>query len=121
MSWPFFRKILRDLRWPWLGTVFLLMLFECLWVKITDRVTNELIPALRDKIPLADLLSLLFQGSGKFLQAVLGGEMVDISKTGDLLSVGYVHPLPETILLIWAVGRAAGALAGELERGTMEL
>jgi ABC-2 type transport system permease protein len=121
MSWPLFRKILRDLRWPWLGTAFLLMLFECLWVKITDRVTNELIPALRDKIPISDLLRILFLDSGKFLQAILGGEIVDISKTGDLLSVGYVHPLPQAIILIWAVGRAAGALAGELERGTMEL
>lgn len=121
MSWPLFRKILRDLRWPWLGTAFLLVLFETLWVKITDRVTNELIPALREKIPIGDLIGILFQGSGKFLQAILGGETVNIAQTGDLLSVGYVHPLPQTILLIWAVGRASGALAGELERGTMEL
>jgi ABC-2 type transport system permease protein len=121
MSWPLFGKILRDLRWPWLGTAFLLMLFESLWVKITDRVTNELIPAIIKKIPAKDLFAILFEGSGKFLQAVLGGESVDIAKTGDLLSVGFVHPLPQTILLIWAVGRAAAALAGELERGTMEL
>jgi ABC-2 type transport system permease protein len=39
----------------------------------------------------------------------------------DLLSVGYVHPLVQTIFCIWAVGRASGALAGELDRGTMEL
>jgi ABC-2 type transport system permease protein len=121
MSWPLFRKILRDLRWPFLGTAFLLVLFETLWVKITDRVTKEVIPAILAKIPKKDLFDILFRDSGKLVQAVLGGESIDLSDTGDLLSVGYVHPLPTTLLLVWALGRGAGALAGELERGTMEL
>src|SRR4029079_10284793 len=95
--------------------------FETLWVKITDRVTKEVIPAILAKIPKKDLFDILFRDSGKLVQAVLGGESIDLSETGDLLSVGYVHPLPTTILLVWALGRGAGALAGELERGTMEL
>jgi ABC-2 type transport system permease protein len=99
----------------------LFMLFECLWVKITDRVTNEVIPAVTKMIPLPNLKAIIFEGPGKFLQAILGGQSIDISKLGDFLSIGYIHPLPQTILLIWAVGRASGALAGELERGTMEL
>jgi beta-exotoxin I transport system permease protein len=32
-----------------------------------------------------------------------------------------VHPLTQTILCIWAIGRASGAIAGEIDRGTMEL
>jgi ABC-2 type transport system permease protein len=39
----------------------------------------------------------------------------------DMLSIGYVHPLMQTIFCIWAIGRAAGAIAGELDKGTMEL
>src|ERR1700676_172488 len=39
----------------------------------------------------------------------------------DLLSIGYVHPLMQTIFCIWGIGRAAGAIAGEIDRGTMEL
>src|SRR5262249_40453675 len=35
--------------------------------------------------------------------------------------IGYIHPLTQTILCIWAIGRAAGSVAGELDRGTMEL
>ncbi len=35
--------------------------------------------------------------------------------------MSYVHPLTQTILCIWAIGRASGAIAGELDRGTMEL
>jgi ABC-2 type transport system permease protein len=51
----------------------------------------------------------------------MGGGGVDIAKAQDLVSVSYVHPLTQTILCIWAVGRAAGAIAGEIDRGTMEL
>lgn len=121
MSLTLFLKILRDLRWPLLGAGFLLTLFEGFWVKITDRFSNEVIPAILRSIPKGDLVQILFTGSGKIFQAILGGEAVDLSKTGDLLSVGYVHPLPQTILMIWALGRGASALAGEIERGTMEL
>src|SRR5215212_6847374 len=98
MSWPLFRKILRDLRWPWLGTAFILTLFEALWVKITHRVTTEVIPAILAKIPKAELFQLLFQDTGKLVQIVLGGESIDLTQSRDLLSVGYVHPLPTTIL-----------------------
>jgi ABC-2 type transport system permease protein len=121
MSLTLFLKVMRDLRWPLLGAAFLITLFEGFWVKITDRFTNEVIPAILKKIPYNDLFQILFEGSGKLFQAILGGESVNLSKTGDLLSVGYVHPLPQTILMIWALGRGASALAGELERGTMEL
>lgn len=121
MSSTLFWKVLRDLRWPWVGAAFLLVLFEGFWVKITDRVTNEVIPSILKKISAKDLFTILFEGSGKLFQAVLGGESIDISRTADLLSVGYVHPLPQTILMIWALGRGASAIAGELERGTMEL
>lgn len=125
MSMTLFWKVLRDLRWPWTGAAFLLILFEGFWVKITDRVTNEVIPGIARKLAqtfsVQDLLKIVFDGSGKLFQAVLGGESIDVSQTSDLLSVGYVHPLPTTILMIWALGRGASAIAGELERGTMEL
>ncbi|MFT3881904.1 MAG: ABC transporter permease subunit [Gemmatales bacterium] len=121
MSLTLFFKILRDLRWPLLGAGFLLTLFEGFWVKITDRFANEVIPAILKSIPLGDLKTILFTGSGKIFQAILGGEAVDLSKTGELLSIGWVHPLPQTILMIWALGRGASAIAGEIERGTMEL
>ncbi|HMO37630.1 MAG TPA: hypothetical protein PKA06_16440, partial [Gemmatales bacterium] len=69
MSISLFWKVLRDLRWPWLGAAFLLALFEGFWVKITDRVTNEVLPAILQKLAQSfsarDLLSIIFEGSGK--------------------------------------------------------
>ena len=46
---------------------------------------------------------------------------MNLDRAMDMLSIGYVHPLVQTIFCVWAVGRASGALAGELDRGTMEL
>src|SRR5262249_1671757 len=49
------------------------------------------------------------------------GNNISLFQPVDMLSIGYVHPLVQTILCIWAIGRAAGAVAGEIDRGTMEL
>jgi ABC-2 type transport system permease protein len=121
MTFALVRKLLRDLRVPLLVVALLLAGFECLWVKVTERITNELLPALTQHVPLDFLRSILFQGSGKILQALIGGEAIHLDRTMDVLSIGYIHPLTQTILCVWAIGRAAGAIAGEIDRGTMEL
>jgi ABC-2 type transport system permease protein len=121
------RKILRDLRTPLLVVCLLLMLFQTLWAKITQRVVGEIAPAfslltggkseylkkLVDKV--------LFSGPGKMIQTIIGGETIEFDRAMDMLSIGYVHPLMQTVFCIWAIGRAAGAIAGEIDRGTMEL
>ncbi|MBL8800099.1 MAG: ABC transporter permease subunit, partial [Planctomycetia bacterium] len=60
-------------------------------------------------------------GPGKLMQTLMGGEQIRLDNALDMLSIGYVHPLMQTIFCIWAVGRASGAIAGEIDRGTMEL
>ena len=64
---------------------------------------------------------MFFQGPGKILRTLMGGERIQLDNAMDMLSIGYVHPLMQTIFCIWAIGRAAGAIAGEMDRGTMEL
>ena len=51
----------------------------------------------------------------------MGGGDIRIEYTQDMMSVGFVHPLVLIILSIWAIGRASAAIAGEIDRGTMEL
>ncbi len=63
----------------------------------------------------------IFQGTGRIVQTLIGGGRISIFSPSDMVTVGYVHPLVQTILCVWAVGRAAGAIAGEMDRGTMEL
>src|SRR5260221_3699560 len=51
----------------------------------------------------------------------LNNVRINLDHAMDMLSIGYVHPLMQTLFCIWAIGRASGAIAGELDRGTMEL
>lgn len=121
MNFVLFRKLLRDLRWPLFWVGLLLVAFEILWAKITQRITIEIVPEVKKLAPLKKMAEILFSGSGKFIQSVLGGDTINLESAADILSIGYVHPTVITIFGIWAIGRAAGALAGEMDRGTMEL
>jgi ABC-2 type transport system permease protein len=114
-------KLLRDLRGPLLVVMLLLCAFQCLWAKITQRIIQELLPEFTRVMVLGDLERILFQGPGKLMQTLMGGESIRINSTLDMLSIGYVHPLIQAIFCIWAIGRAAGAITGEIDRGTMEL
>src|SRR5262249_40704059 len=119
-------KLLRDVWLPFLCVLLLLAGFEALWVKITQRITGQLIPLLMGMasawpISPKDVEGTLFEGPGKILRTLLGGETVGLQRAMDMMTTGYVHPLVITTLCIWAIGRASGAIAGEIDRGTMEL
>jgi ABC-2 type transport system permease protein len=120
------RKLLRDI-WPALAIVcFLLAAFQCLWFKVTQRICGDLVPLItglsrRGGIDVEAVQNVFFQGPGQMLRTLMGGERIQLDNAMDMLSIGYVHPLMQTVFCIWAIGRAAGAIAGELDRGTMEL
>jgi ABC-2 type transport system permease protein len=135
------RKLLRDV-WLFLLVVALLLLaFECLWAKVTYHITQEVLrpfielirqrraqgtlglPAqmFTDQQALREILDIAFRGPGQIIQVLIGGDSINLMNTRDMLSIGYVHSLVQTILCVWAIGRAAGAVAGELDRGTLEL
>src|SRR5438105_7727263 len=126
MTLALLRKLLRDFRWPLLGVAIFLAGFECLWVKITQRITAQLVPLLlalarASKITAGDLETTLFEGPGKIMRTLMGGESINLDRAMDMLSIGYVHPTVQVVICIWAIGRSAGAIAGEIDRGTMEL
>ncbi len=119
-------KLLRDLRWSLLAVMLLLGAFQVLWARITERILGKISPFFTALANLGglrreDLEALIFEGPGKIMRTIIGGEMVSLDRAMDMLSIGYVHPLMQTLFCIWAVGRAAGAIAGEIDRGTMEL
>jgi ABC-2 type transport system permease protein len=120
------RKFLRDIRTPLIVICILLAAFECLWIKIAEQLSNHLLPLLgwlaagRNIMPM-QVEEELFRGPGELIRTLIGGERVSIFRPSDLLSVGCVHPLVQAILCVWAVGRASVSLAGELDRGTMDL
>jgi ABC-2 type transport system permease protein len=121
MNGVLFGKLVRDVRGALLVVMLLLFGFQCLWAKITQRIIAELLPSITPFLPLLQLRDILFKGPGKLMQTLMGGESIHLDRALDMLSIGYVHPLVQTIFCIWAIGRAAGAISGEIDRGTMEL
>src|ERR1019366_162041 len=125
MTWILVRKLLRDVRLAWFCFAVLLFLFQLLWARITSRISTQILTALQNAgITLEFLQNLVLNRDemmGQLVQAVIGGENIALDKAGDMMTIAYVHPLVLTILCIWAIGRAANAIAGEIDRGTMEL
>jgi ABC-2 type transport system permease protein len=125
MTWILVRKLLRDVRPALIVVCVVLFLFSAFWVKITQRVTVEIAPVFNvvaTKVGDRKLFEdVLFKGPGKVSQAALGWGDLNFERPNDFLAMGMLHPIVLTLCIVWAVGRAAGAVAGELDRGTMEL
>lgn len=125
MTWVLVRKLLRDIRVAWIVVAVLLFLFQLLWSRITSRVTSQILEQLqRMNITVDVIRRILFDPNeitGQLVQAVIGGERIEFDRAMDMMSISYVHPLVLTILGVWAIGRAANAIAGEIDRGTLEL
>jgi ABC-2 type transport system permease protein len=51
----------------------------------------------------------------------LGGKMLQMGNTAGLVAIGYNHPFVLFLHMLFAVGTPTGLLAGEVQRGTMEL
>ena len=120
------RKLLRDVRVALVVVMLLLAGFQCLWVKVSQRTVTEISPvfstlAARAGTNQKAIEGVIFGGPGKIAQTILGGESVHFERAMDVISIGYVHPLMQIIFGIWAIGRASAAIAGEIDRGTMEL
>jgi ABC-2 type transport system permease protein len=121
-----YRKLLRDVRIPLVAVCLLLFGFGALWVKVTVQVTTQISPLLTLAAGLAHFgptffQDLFFEGPGKLLQTFLGGPDIKFTDPQDTLCVVATHPLVQAVICIWAIGRGAGAVAGEIDRGTMEL
>src|SRR5579871_3297349 len=117
-------KLLRDVRLSLTIVAFLLIAFQLLWGRVTYSITIELLQYLEHQLPFGvnQLFDDFFkQGPARIVQTLMGGEMIDATRAMHMLSISYVHPLTQTILCVWAIGRASGAIAGEIDRGTMEL
>jgi ABC-2 type transport system permease protein len=123
--WVLVRKLLRDIRVAWIVVAVLLFLFQILWSRITSRVTSQILSQFdRMGVNPEMIKNILFDKDempGQMVQAVIGGDKIAFDHAPDMMSISYVHPLVLTILSIWAIGRAANAIAGEIDRGTMEL
>ncbi|MFO0851062.1 MAG: ABC transporter permease subunit [Gemmataceae bacterium] len=126
MTLTLVRKLLRDARLPLLAVCGILFVFSAFWVKIAQRVTTEIAPFFlilgqAQGVGKEMIDEVVFKGPGKVSQAVLGGADIRFDQPNDFLAVELLHPVVVLLAGLWAVGRAAAAVSGELDRGTLEL
>ncbi len=126
MTYFLVRKLLRDVRAALIAVCVILFIFSAFWVKITQRVTTEIAPMFKlvSSVSFGDskqFEKLLLRGPTKVSQAALGWGEINFDKPTEFLAISLLHPVLLIMCVVWGVGRAAGAIAGELDRGTMEL
>jgi len=56
-----------------------------------------------------------------FIKAFMGGEVLEIGNIAGLIAIGYQEPLVLILYMLFTVGVPTALLAGEVQRGTMEL
>ncbi len=112
MTLTLIRKLLRDVRVALVVVAFLLGAFQCLWYKVTERIIGQLSPFFNTLASLGgltnkDIQNVLFEGPGKIIRTIIGGEQIDLDGVMDMLSIGYVHPLSlwaGSCLGYWLIG-----------------
>jgi ABC-2 type transport system permease protein len=100
------RKNLLDARWMLGALVLSLFWLSWLFVHVAHRIEKSMRQAVGG-------------GPMRMLRG-LGGPAMDFS-TGALEMAFWNHPFILLMFSVWAIARGSGAVAGELERGTMDL
>ena len=93
--------------WFFIGLIiFLFQINVCATVHDDEKI--KVILRLLDLVP-------------KIVKSSLGGDMLRAGNTSALIAIGYQHPLILLLYMLFAVGVPTTLLAGELQKGTMEL
>ncbi len=93
----------------WCLIAFMIFLFQIAICGIVHD--NERVKALLQYI---DMLP-------SFIKAFMGGEILQVGNIAGLIAIGYQDPLVLLLDMLFAVGVPTALLAGEVQRGTMEL
>jgi ABC-2 type transport system permease protein len=104
LLWFWFRRILP----VWFGIALLIFLVQ---IAVAGVVHDN------DKVKAMLYLIDLFPA----IKTALGGEALRMGNVPGLLAIGYNHPFVLFLFMLFAVGTPTGLLAGEVQKGTMEL
>jgi len=107
--WPLLRFWILRILPAWFLIALMIFLFQLAICGIVHD--NERVKAL---IQYIDMLP-------AFLKTFIGGEAVQYGNIAGLISIGYQEPFVLLLYMLFAVGVPTALLAGEVQRGTMEL
>ncbi len=107
-TWALFRKNLLDARWMLLTIGLALFGLSWLFVHITHRIEVRMKAVTNNPIRMMGML----RG--------LGGSAMDLS-TAAIEMAFWNHPFVLLMVAVWVIARGSAGVAGEIERGTMDL
>ncbi len=118
-------RLTKDWRWWLIGFLSILAGFGLVWCLVLRRTLEDITPFFRllasqSGLGPRDIEAVVFDGPGKMLRTLIGGDRISLENAMDVLSIALVHPLAVGLVGLWALGRGT-ALLGELDRGTLEL
>ena len=109
--WSLIRKEVQELRWALGLSALALFGLGWLFVYVTSRNESEIIKQLSSDS--GDI------GGRMQMFKALGIE--GIPSSAELIMASWNHPFILILISAWAIGRGSGAVAAEVERGTMDL
>lgn len=107
--WPLLRFWIFRILPVWCFIAFWIFIFQIIVCGIVHD--NQTVKAFLQYI---DLLP-------SFVKAVLGGKALQVGNVAALLAIGYQDPLILFLYMLYAVGVPTALLAGEIQKGNMEL
>jgi ABC-2 type transport system permease protein len=107
--WPLLRFWTSRVLPAWCFIAFWIFLFQLIVCGIVHD--NQTVKAFLQYI---DLLP-------SFVKAVLGGKTLQVGNVAALIAIGYQDPLILFLYMLYAIGVPTALLAGEIQRGNMEL
>jgi ABC-2 type transport system permease protein len=107
--WPLLRFWILRIFPAWFLIALMIFLFQIAICGIVHD--NERVKALLDYINVLP----------SFIKAFMGGEILQAGNISGLIAIGYQDPLILLLYMLFAVGVPTALLAGDVQRGTMEL
>src|SRR5688572_17770573 len=108
MNLALWRRSFSDIRWLLFWLCLLVLCFSALYVWLSSMITLPKFGMLLNLVPAE-------------WERLSGVPFKDVATPAGRIALAYVHPVILFTMVVWSIARGSDIVAGELDRGTMEI